>query len=82
MGLSLPIRPAPRPPGPLRPSSGKEIPGIWQEAVEGIEHMAYITDASWDMLAYNSAFAALFPSGRPPANTMRWMLLDPEDASS
>ncbi|MGX1671017.1 MmyB family transcriptional regulator [Streptomyces sp. NPDC055400] len=66
------------PPGPLRPSSGKEIPGIWQEAVDGIEHMAYITDASWDMLTYNSAFAALFPGGHAPANTMRWMLLDPE----
>ncbi|MFI7005121.1 helix-turn-helix domain-containing protein [Streptomyces sp. NPDC050145] len=66
------------PPGPLHSSSGKEIPGIWQEAVDGIEHIAYVTDASWDLLTYNSAFAELFPDGRVPTNTMRWMLLEPE----
>lgn len=65
------------PPGPLRPSSGKEIPGVWQEAVDGITHMAYVTDASWNLLTCNQAFADLFPTGRPPVNTMRWMLLDP-----
>ncbi|KIF77858.1 hypothetical protein QR77_36580 [Streptomyces sp. 150FB] len=64
------------PPGPLRTSSGQEVPGVWQEAVDSIGHMAYVTDASWDLLACNQAFADLFPSGRPPSNTMRWMLLD------
>ncbi|MBO1330557.1 helix-turn-helix domain-containing protein [Streptomyces sp. VRA16 Mangrove soil] len=66
------------PPGPLYPSSGKAVPGIWQEAVDGMHHMAYVSDASWDLLAWNQAFVDLFPSGRPPENTMRWMLLDPE----
>lgn len=64
------------PPGPLLSTSGKQIPGIWQEAVDGIEHIAYVTDASWDLLTYNSAFAELFPDGKVPSNTMRWMLLD------
>lgn len=64
------------PPGPLTPSSGKEIPGVWQEAVDGMTHMAYVTDASWQLLAYNAPFARLFPGCRVPTNTMRWMLLD------
>lgn len=66
------------PPGPLYPTSGHAVPGVWQEAVDGITHMAYVTDASWDLLAHNTAFAALFPDGQLPRNTMRWMLLDPE----
>ncbi|MFF5971670.1 helix-turn-helix domain-containing protein [Streptomyces sp. NPDC012769] len=66
------------PPGPLNPSSGLEVPGAWQEAVDGIGHMAYITDASWNLLAHNRHFADLYPGGRVPANTMRWMLLDKE----
>ncbi|MEU6016890.1 helix-turn-helix transcriptional regulator [Streptomyces sp. NPDC047515] len=66
------------PPGPLTLQSGKEVPGVWQEAVDGMTHMAYVTDASWDLLAYNAPFARLFPEGRVPTNTMRWMLLDPD----
>ena len=66
------------PPGPLTPRSGKEVPGVWQEAVDGMSHMAYVTDASWELLAYNAPFARLFPEGRVPANTMQWMLLDPD----
>lgn len=65
------------PPGPLDPSAGNEVPGMWQEAVEGILHPAYITDASWDMLACNTAFTDLVPGGRVPANMMRFMLLEP-----
>ncbi|QEV16372.1 helix-turn-helix domain-containing protein [Streptomyces alboniger] len=66
------------PPGPLHPSSGKEIPGVWQEAVESITHMAYVTDASWELLAHNEPFEAMFPDRRVPTNTMRWMLLEPD----
>ncbi|MFD0548566.1 helix-turn-helix domain-containing protein [Streptomyces rectiviolaceus] len=65
------------PPGPLHQSSGKEVPGVWQEAVDGIRHMAYITDASWDMLAYNEALTGMFPGRNVPSNIMRWMVLDP-----
>ncbi|WP_370413053.1 helix-turn-helix domain-containing protein [Streptomyces fradiae] len=64
------------PPGPLNPSSGLELPGAWQEAVDGIGHMAYVSDASWNVLAHNRRFAELYPGGRAPANTMRWMLFD------
>ncbi|MFB9558669.1 helix-turn-helix transcriptional regulator, partial [Streptomyces roseoviridis] len=28
------------PPGPLHPSTGLEVPGVWQEAVDGFQHMA------------------------------------------
>ncbi|MFB7312936.1 helix-turn-helix transcriptional regulator [Streptomyces sp. NPDC056192] len=66
------------PPGPLTPLSGKEVPGVWQEAVDGMKHPAYVTDASWELLAHNEAFDRLFPHGRVPANTMRWMLLEPD----
>ncbi|MEU7023262.1 helix-turn-helix domain-containing protein [Streptomyces sp. NPDC046203] len=64
------------PPGPLHPSSGLEVPGVWQEAVDGIRHMAYVTDASWNLLAHNRHFADMYPGGVAPSNTMRWMLLD------
>ncbi|MFB7359683.1 helix-turn-helix transcriptional regulator [Streptomyces gardneri] len=65
------------PPFPLNPDSGLEVPGVWQEAVDGFSHPAYVNDASWDLLAHNQAFADLFPGGQVPTNTMRWMLLDP-----
>ncbi|MGW7413809.1 helix-turn-helix transcriptional regulator [Streptomyces sp. NPDC054863] len=64
------------PPGPLYPRSGKEVPGAWQDAVDGMSHMAYVTDCSWELVAHNAPFAGLFPHGKPPANTLRWMLLD------
>ncbi|MFD7980246.1 helix-turn-helix transcriptional regulator [Streptomyces sp. NPDC059071] len=66
------------PPAPLSSDSGLEVPGVWQEAVDGITHMAYVTDASWNLLAHNQAWARLFPGRRIPRNTMRWMLLDPD----
>ncbi|MFE6766796.1 helix-turn-helix transcriptional regulator [Streptomyces sp. NPDC057689] len=66
------------PPGPLTTRSGKEVPAVWQEAVDGMTHPAYITDASWELITYNAEFARLFPGRRVPANTMRWMLLEPE----
>ncbi len=66
------------PPAPLYPRSGKEVPGAWQDAVDGISHMAYVTDRSWQLVAHNTAFASLFPGGTPPKNTLRWMLLGPD----
>ncbi|TGB14230.1 helix-turn-helix domain-containing protein [Streptomyces sp. MZ04] len=66
------------PPGPLHQSSGKEVPGVWQEAVDGVRHMAYVTDASWNMLAHNEAFTTMFPGRNVPGNIMRWMVLDPD----
>lgn len=65
------------PPYALNPRSGLEIPGVWKECVDGIRHMAYVNDASWNLLAHNEPFADLFPDRRVPRNTMRWMLLDP-----
>ncbi|MGW5420476.1 helix-turn-helix transcriptional regulator [Streptomyces sp. NPDC003943] len=66
------------PPGPLSTVSGLEVHGAWQEAVDGISHMAYVTDASWNLLAYNEPLAEAFPGGRTPDNMMSWMLLDPD----
>ncbi|RLV10539.1 transcriptional regulator [Streptomyces griseocarneus] len=67
------------PPYPLYPTSGMEIPAAWADVVQGMKHMAYVNDASWNVVIYNEAWAELFPSGVIPENTMRWMLLD-EDA--
>lgn len=64
------------PPGPLTQASGKEVPGVWQEALDGICHPAYVSDASWDLLAANRPFYDLFPPGHAPTNTMRWMLFE------
>lgn len=77
VSLNLYARAA-NPPGPLYPRSGKEVPGAWQQAVDGIVHMAYVTDCSWELVAYNAPCSALFPNGQVPQNTMRWMLLAPE----
>ncbi|MFF7335402.1 helix-turn-helix domain-containing protein [Streptomyces sp. NPDC008150] len=67
------------PPGPLWDSSGRAVPGAWEDAVHGVLHPAYVTDASWQLLTHNTAFAEMFKDGRPPSNTMRWMLFDGRD---
>lgn len=64
------------PPGPLYETSGHAVPGAWADAVNGITHPAYVTDASWTLLTCNPQFHALFDTGHAPANTLRWMLLD------
>ncbi len=61
------------PPYPLHPRSGEVVSGAWQEVLDGVSHMAYISDRSWNLLAHNEPFAALFPGRRVPENTMRWM---------
>jgi len=60
----------------LRPRSGKVVPGMWKDAIDGISHMAYVTDCSYNLLCHNAAFASLFPETGPPSNMMRGMLLD------
>lgn len=65
------------PPGPLRRESGYHVPATWQTAVRGIEHMAYVSDAAWNVLAHNDAWTTMFVDGVSPANTLRWMCLDP-----
>ncbi|WP_189295751.1 MmyB family transcriptional regulator [Streptomyces cinerochromogenes] len=67
------------PPGPLYDTSGHALPAAWADAVAGITHAAYVTDASWNLVTCNDRFHALFESGKAPANTMRWMLLDGRD---
>lgn len=67
------------PPYPLYDTSGDAVPSAWADAVTGCMHPAYVTDASWNLLACNKAFHELFDSGQAPANTMRWMLLDGRD---
>ncbi|MCS0636769.1 helix-turn-helix transcriptional regulator [Streptomyces sp. LP05-1] len=65
------------PPRPLDTRSGEEVPGAWQEALDGMSHMAYVSDRSWNLLARNPRFDALFPGGTAPSNIMRWMAVDP-----
>jgi hypothetical protein len=64
------------PPAPLYDTSGDAVPSAWEDAVACCRHMAYVTDASWNLLTCNPQFRQLFESGQAPANTMRWMLLD------
>ncbi|WP_031080581.1 helix-turn-helix domain-containing protein [Streptomyces sp. NRRL S-118] len=66
------------PPYPLNARSGEEIPGAWQAALDAFSQMAYINDRSWNLLAHNAPFEALFPRREVPANTMRWMAVEPE----
>ncbi|MEV5510756.1 MmyB family transcriptional regulator [Streptomyces orinoci] len=61
------------PPTPLDPGSGQEVVEAWREVVHGISHMAYVADQSWRVLDYNQPFADLFPGGKVPENSMRWM---------
>nr|WP_202515988.1 XRE family transcriptional regulator [Streptomyces sp. SID161] len=67
------------PPGPLYDTSGHAVPAAWSDAVNSVQGMAYVTDASWNLITCNEPFHGLFESGQAPANTMRWMLLDGRD---
>lgn len=66
------------PNNPLHPRSGREVPGMWKDAIDGIRHMAYVTDQSYNLLAHNQPLADLFPTMGPPPNMMEWMLLSDE----
>ncbi|MFE0178550.1 XRE family transcriptional regulator [Streptomyces sp. NPDC059002] len=62
----------------LDPASGLEVVSAWRKVVEAQQDMAYLTDRRYNLLFHNEAFAAMFPSGQPPQNTMEWMILDDE----
>ncbi|MFG1811719.1 hypothetical protein [Streptomyces sp. NPDC049040] len=62
----------------LDPQLGRAVPSPWERVLRGSREMAYVNDAAWDVVAYNSAFTRLFQRGEVPGNVMRWMLLDPE----
>lgn len=66
------------PPAPLDPDRALAVPAPWQRALDGQTEMAYVNDRRYNLVAHNKAFAAMFPSGAPPKNTMEWMLLDDE----
>ncbi|WP_329492421.1 helix-turn-helix transcriptional regulator (plasmid) [Kitasatospora sp. NBC_01246] len=63
------------PPYPLKPEATVTIGGHWQAIVDDYRSPAYITDRAWKVAVYNQRFAALFPGGIPPENTMEWMIL-------
>ncbi|MGW1468472.1 MmyB family transcriptional regulator [Streptomyces sp. NPDC002308] len=69
---------AQEPPAPLWADSGFRVPSSWQQAVDGVEHMAYVTDAAWNLVCHNQHYPTMFPGGRPPQNVMRWMCLSRE----
>ncbi|MGH3323003.1 MAG: XRE family transcriptional regulator [Streptomyces sp.] len=64
------------PPYALDPEAGLEVAPVWRRVLHELTTMAYITDVAGTLLEYNSAFASMFPGGRPPRNILRWMLLD------
>ncbi|WP_103885449.1 MmyB family transcriptional regulator [Actinacidiphila yanglinensis] len=61
---------------PLDPEVGRVVPRPWRRVLAGTPEIAYVSDAAWDLVAYNSAFARLFGRQGVPGNIMRWMLLD------
>ncbi len=62
----------------LDPQLGRAVPRAWEQVLRGSREMAYVSDAAWDMVAYNSAFTRVFQRREVPGNVMRWMLLAPE----
>ncbi|MBC3840021.1 XRE family transcriptional regulator [Streptacidiphilus sp. 4-A2] len=71
-----------KPTHPLDPRQAVELKPTWQLALDGMSHMAYITDAAWNTLAWNESFPHMFPDdvpgvepGQPPRNIMWWMAL-------
>lgn len=63
------------PPGPLDPDTGYQVLSTWEDAVCGMDHMAYVCDAAWNVLAYNPQFVGMFPDRQVPDNVLRWMCL-------
>jgi hypothetical protein len=72
------------PPGPFDPHADAHIPQVWRDHAtadldrDGYPVMTYLISGDWTLVEHNTAFARLFPSGWPPANICRWMLLDDE----
>ncbi|MFH9426034.1 XRE family transcriptional regulator [Streptomyces sp. NPDC017529] len=65
------------PPAPLRSRSGLEVPGVWQDAIDGISHISYVIDSSYNLIATNRPFRAIFTGHDLPENMLEWMLFDP-----
>ncbi len=62
---------------PLDPEVGRSVPRPWRRVLAATQDIAYISDAAWDLVAYNTAFTRLFTPHGVPRNVMRWMLLAP-----
>ncbi|MER5885916.1 hypothetical protein ABT160_18950 [Streptomyces sp. NPDC001941] len=60
---------------PLDTEKASTLAEGWQRVLDGQQQMAYVTDSAFNVELYNARFAAMFPGGRPPANSMEWMLL-------
>ncbi len=65
-----------QPPYPLTMNPEVTVPGHWMRIMHAFSGIAYLCDPQWNVLAYNEAFAAIFPGRRPPCNTMHWMLFN------
>ncbi|MET8682012.1 hypothetical protein ABZW18_31660 [Streptomyces sp. NPDC004647] len=68
-------RPGERPPYPLDPRTDEVLLNSWQELLDIVPCIAYITDVAWNVLCYNEAFAEVFVHGIPE-NIMQYMLSD------
>ncbi|MFD7922479.1 XRE family transcriptional regulator [Streptomyces sp. NPDC059740] len=63
------------PPYALYEHSGRTVDPAWLSYIHGISHPAYVIDPSWNLLAWNATFAAIYEGRDWPDNMMRWMLL-------
>ncbi|MFE0178549.1 hypothetical protein ACFWZ2_40225 [Streptomyces sp. NPDC059002] len=62
---------------PLR-ATKLQLASTWQGVIERQVDMAYMSDASSDMIMCNEPFLRLFPSKKAPPNSMEWMLFSEE----
>lgn len=63
-----------QPPYPLTRDGEVRVPAHWMQTMNAFSGISYLCDLEWNVLAYNEAFAAIFPGRRAPHNTMHWML--------
>lgn len=64
------------------PMAGMQVSDDYRDLVlQDDRNMAYLTDALWNVLAYNTLWASIFHDG-PPQNVMRWMALSDEARGS
>lgn len=72
-----------RPATPPTVGAGKSVGGDWQQVLDSSTEIAFITDITWRIVAWNQAFTNLLreePGAAEPAvpeNILAWILFDP-----
>lgn len=67
-----------KPPRLLDPRAGDQVGANWSRVVDRHPEPSYVTRMGWEYSFGNRLYEDIFPGGRPPTNTVRWMLCDPD----